>query len=217
VFRGGEGCWYDTDIVYFTTKFDNRVWAYDAAASEIELLYAGGGPLSGVDNVTVDPRSGDVLVAEDGGNLEIVLITPDRAVAPLLRATGPAHTGSEIAGPAMSPDGTRLYFSSQRGYGDGVTYEVRGPFRTERTRVDRGTQSPAATSEPSPSPAPSTPTPPATSSPAPTATPGAESSGDDGDARIAAAVAAGALAASGGALAWRNLRRTGRQPPSENP
>ena len=34
--------------------------------------------------------------------------------------------GSEITGPAFSPDGTRLYFSSQRD--PGRTYEVTGPF-----------------------------------------------------------------------------------------
>lgn len=37
---------------------------------------------------------------------------------------------SEITGPAFSPDGTRLYFSSQRGgrLAGGITYEVTGPF-----------------------------------------------------------------------------------------
>jgi len=37
---------------------------------------------------------------------------------------------SEITGPAFSPDGQRLYFSSQRGgpTGFGITYEISGPF-----------------------------------------------------------------------------------------
>ena len=34
--------------------------------------------------------------------------------------------GSEITGPAFSPDGRRLYFSSQRN--PGTTYEVTGPW-----------------------------------------------------------------------------------------
>lgn len=42
------------------------------------------------------------------------------------------HRGSEIAGPAFSPDGSRLYFSSQRGTtareSDGCTFEITGPF-----------------------------------------------------------------------------------------
>ncbi|MFE9392897.1 hypothetical protein [Streptomyces sp. NPDC006784] len=52
-------------------------------------------------------------------------------MAPFLRVEG--QGGSEITGPAFSPDGKRLYFSSQRGVGgrssDGITYEVSGPFR----------------------------------------------------------------------------------------
>ncbi len=29
-FRGGEGIWYARDVLYFTTKGDRKVWAYDA-------------------------------------------------------------------------------------------------------------------------------------------------------------------------------------------
>jgi hypothetical protein len=100
--------------------------------------------LTGVDNVFVT-RSGDVLVAEDGGDLDIVVITPDRVVSRLLRVTGRAHQNSELAGPALNPAGDRLYFSSQRGNGPGVTYEVRGPFRTARA-------APAAPAPPRPAP-----------------------------------------------------------------
>ncbi|MFJ9018866.1 alkaline phosphatase PhoX [Streptomyces sp. NPDC102259] len=136
-FNGGEGCHYANDTCWFTTKGDNRVWQYDAAAQTIELAYddslvtSGTAPLTGVDNVT-GSASGDLFVAEDGGNLEICLITPDDVVAPFLRVDG--QSASEITGPAFSPDGTRLYFSSQRGTSGsssgGITYEVKGPFRT---------------------------------------------------------------------------------------
>ncbi len=129
-FDGGEGCYYAGGTCWFTTKGDNRVWAYDAAAGTISLTYDDDTPLSGVDNVT-GAASGDLLVAEDGDNLEICLITPDGVVAPFVRVAG--HDRSEITGPAFSPDGTRLYFSSQRGPTglptDGVTFEVTGPFR----------------------------------------------------------------------------------------
>ncbi|GGK46914.1 hypothetical protein Ppa06_03360 [Planomonospora parontospora subsp. parontospora] len=131
-FSGGEGCHYDGGVCFFTTKGDNRVWAYDAENGRLEIAYDAASPLTGVDNITGTP-AGDLYVAEDGGNMEINLITPDRLVSPFLRVDG--HAGSEITGPAFSPDGRRLYFSSQRGARgdsagtDGVTYEVTGPFR----------------------------------------------------------------------------------------
>ncbi|RLK13376.1 WD40 repeat protein [Micromonospora sp. M71_S20] len=134
-FNGGEGCWYAGGTCWFTTKGDNRVWAYDAVNQRIDLAYddslvSGTAPLTGVDNIT-GARSGDLYVAEDGGNMEINVITPAGVVAPFLRITG--QSSSEICGPAFSPDGSRFYFSSQRGTSGsssgGITYEVRGPFR----------------------------------------------------------------------------------------
>ncbi|MEU9706718.1 alkaline phosphatase PhoX [Streptomyces sp. NPDC047981] len=135
-FNGGEGCHYANDTVWFTTKGDNRLWKLNLANSTYELAYddslvsGGGAPLTGVDNVT-GSSSGDLFIAEDGGNMEICIITPDDVVAPFLRING--QSGSEITGPAFSPDGKRLYFSSQRGTSGsssgGITYEVTGPFR----------------------------------------------------------------------------------------
>ncbi|MGY0055637.1 alkaline phosphatase PhoX [Streptomyces sp. LZ34] len=137
IFNGGEGCHYAGDTVWFTTKGDNRVWQLNLTSSTYELAYddslvsPGSAPLTGVDNIT-GSSFGDLFVAEDGGNMEICIITPDDIVAPFLRING--QSGSEITGPAFSPDGTRLYFSSQRGTSgsssDGITYEVTGPFRS---------------------------------------------------------------------------------------
>ncbi|MYY08538.1 DUF839 domain-containing protein [Streptomyces sp. SID4919] len=135
-FDGGEGCHYADDKVWFTTKGDNRVWQLNLTSATYELAYddslvSGGAPLTGVDNVT-GSSSGDLFVAEDGGTMDICVITPAGAVAPFLRIDG--QSSSEITGPAFSPDGSRLYFSSQRGTSGsssgGITYEVTGPFRT---------------------------------------------------------------------------------------
>lgn len=135
-FNGGEGCHYANDTVWFTTKGDNRLWQLNLTTNTYELAYddslvpSGAAPLTGVDNVT-GSSSGDLFIAEDGGNMEICVITPDDVVAPFLRITG--QSSSEITGPAFSPDGRRLYFSSQRGTSGsssgGITYEVTGPFR----------------------------------------------------------------------------------------
>ncbi|NUT31812.1 MAG: DUF839 domain-containing protein [Hamadaea sp.] len=134
-FNGGEGCYYADGVCYFTTKGDNRVWRFNAVTDTYELAYddnlTPNPPLTGVDNIT-GSASGDLFVAEDGGNLEICVITPDEIVATFLRLVG--HGSSEITGPAFSPAGDRLYFSSQRGTtgssSGGITFEVRGPFRS---------------------------------------------------------------------------------------
>jgi hypothetical protein len=134
-FRGGEGCWYDAGTIYFTTKGDNRVWAYHTTGQTIRVLYradASANPvLRGVDNVTVSPR-GDVVVAEDGDDQQLVLVTVEGEVVPFLQLFG--QSDSELTGPAFSPDGSRLYVSSQRGPSGsregsgGLTYEIVGPF-----------------------------------------------------------------------------------------
>jgi uncharacterized protein len=134
-FDGGEGAWFHRGVVYLTTKGDNRVWALETAADRLNLIYeqrnAANPILSGVDNVTV-AASGSVLVAEDDGDMQVCVIGRGGKVAPLLQVENQA--GSEIAGIAFSPDGSRLYFSSQRGVigrdSGGITYELRGPFRS---------------------------------------------------------------------------------------
>lgn len=126
-FLGGEGCWYADGLVYFSTKHDERIWKIDTAANQISIYYQRSvsptPELTNVDNVYVSP-AGDVYVAEDPGDLQIVALTPSGAVKPIVQVTG--VTGSEITGPALSPDGSRLYFSSQRN--PGRTFEVTGPF-----------------------------------------------------------------------------------------
>ncbi len=132
-FDGGEGIWYHQEIIYFTTKGDDRVWAYDIKNNDLSIIYNAAlhiqPVLTGVDNITAN-TAGELLVAEDGGNMQIVIIPRQGEVYPLLQVIG--HDRSEITGPAFSPDGSRLFFSSQRGKTgkseDGVTFEITGPF-----------------------------------------------------------------------------------------
>ena len=130
-FNGGEGCFYDRDVCYFTTKGDNRVWAYRADTATVGTVYdaarvaSGTAPLRGVDALTVS-RLRDLFVAEDGDDMQVNLIRGG-TVSTFLGIEGQAT--SEITGLAFDPQGDRLYFSSQRGTsGSGITYEVRGPF-----------------------------------------------------------------------------------------
>ncbi len=71
-----------------------------------------------------------MLVAEDGGDMQIVAITPPRKLIPIVQVVG--HVSSEETGPAFTSLGDRLYFSSQRGEtgssANGITFEITGPF-----------------------------------------------------------------------------------------
>jgi len=146
VFRRGEGIFFDSGIVYVATTSDDRIYAYDTARERLEVLYDGqaipDAPLHDVDNVTVHQRSGDLFVCEDADDLQLCLITPQREVAAFLQLTGP-QTGTgdartEVTGVTFDPAGDRLYFSSQRQFGPGVTFEVSGPFRRGATRPKGG-------------------------------------------------------------------------------
>ena len=147
-FASGEGIGHDGGVLYFTTKGDKRLWAYDARTSLLEVVYdhalAPTASLDAVDNVTVS-AAGEIFVCEDGGNMEIGLITPEREVAPVLRFTGPAHPvegeyKSEVCGVVFDPSGTRMYCTSQRSHpqsasvpGPGAVYEIGGPFTQPAT------------------------------------------------------------------------------------
>ncbi len=128
-FDGGEGIAWHAGLVYFTTKGDNRVWSYDTNSGQLDILYdaatSANPHLTGVDNVTIS-AAGDVLVAEDGGDMQIVLLGPNGLVLPIVQVVG--QNLSEICGPAFDPSFQRLYFSSQTGPNDrdddGITYEI---------------------------------------------------------------------------------------------
>ena len=168
-FNGAEGIWCHEDTIYFTTKGDHTVHAIDVAAQTYEIVWKGdpdglgieGAVLSGVDNITVDAGSGDLFVAEDGANMEVVVISTEGEVAPFVRIVAPGHEGSEVTGPCFNPTRDRLYFSSQRGpssatlaatvpgatgdgTGIGVTFEVTGPFRGRVVPDEEPTTSSAA-------------------------------------------------------------------------
>jgi len=156
-FPGSEGLAVLDGVLWFDTKYDDRIHRLDLRAQTYSLLWDSdpedvgveAAVLSGVDTIIVDSRTGDLLVAEDGGNMELILITPEGAVAPFLRLADRTHASSEISGQCFSPDGTRLYVASMRGpvaatvgdlvpgisaekaesHGAGVLFEITGPFR----------------------------------------------------------------------------------------
>ncbi len=134
-FNGGEGIVFYNGIVSFATKGDNRLWSYNTETNQIAVVYDAAthaNPiLTGVDNITLS-QDGELVVGEDGGDLQIVALTHNNDLIPLVQLVG--HDASEMTGPAFSPDGERLYFSSQRGVtgssASGVTFEVKGPYHS---------------------------------------------------------------------------------------
>lgn len=148
-FPGGEGIWMQhlpadarprlpgakyplRAVAFFATKGDNRVYALDIDNDLLEVVFDNqqlegvSEPFADVDNVTVSP-AGDVIVAEDGDAMRLMVVHPNKGAKILVRVPG---GGSELTGPAFTPDGSRLYFSSQRGprpIGFGVTYELTIP------------------------------------------------------------------------------------------
>jgi len=129
-FNGGEGVCSLDGLICFVTKGDNRVWGYDPVSHVIRVLYDDDfhspAILRGVDNLITTP-AGDLLVSEDGDDMQLITLTLSGRVQPFLQLTG--HQHSELTGLAYSPDGRHLYVSSQRGRSgrksDGVVFEVR--------------------------------------------------------------------------------------------
>jgi sugar lactone lactonase YvrE len=133
-FAGGEGCWYADGAVVFTTKLDGRLWRYDEASSRLSVIYDVATQvqpdLTGVDNLTGWPGGG-LVVCEDGGDMQLVGLSPDGSVSPILQVVG--QDTSELSGVGFDRSGQRLYVSSQRGVdGNGIIYEVTGPFPYRR-------------------------------------------------------------------------------------
>jgi uncharacterized protein len=128
-FKGGEGIVYHDGKISFTTKIDNVVWQYHINTGVISKIYDAANYkqplLAGVDNIEVS-QSGELLIAEDGGNMQIIALDHNYQPHVLVQVLG--QDRSEITGPAFTPDGKRLYFSSQRGKTgkseDGITYEI---------------------------------------------------------------------------------------------
>lgn len=236
IFPGNEGIWYFDGSIYFTTKYDHSVHEIDLRNQKYSLVWKGdpdglgveGAVLSGVDNITVDEGSGDLVVAEDGANMELVIITPDGAVAPFVRVVAAGHESSEMTGPVFNPSRDRLYFSSQRGPSNknveetvpgltgltgpqgGITYEITGPFRGRVVEAPPTTEAPVATEAPT-SEAPAGVTPPSTAlGNVPTGSGNTNDDAEDGGGSGAAiGIGIGVAAAAavvGGAVAFRKRR-----------
>lgn len=139
-FAGCEGIVLDGDVLYLATKGDGRISRLDLAKSEFGPYWEGP-PIDGPDNLAVQRSTGNLFVCEDGGNMEVVLISPDGHADPFLRFVG--HDRSEVTGAAFDPSGSHFIVNSQRAptpttfdqlvdggvvWPLGRTYMISGPF-----------------------------------------------------------------------------------------
>jgi secreted PhoX family phosphatase len=120
--------------VYIGTTEDSKLHALDLDSQRIRVVYdafkVADPPLLAMDQMTSSP-AGELFIAEDNGKRVqgVSVLDPPRSVRRFLTVSGPIHQGSELSGVAFTPAGHRFYFASQRAYGKGAVYEVRGPFR----------------------------------------------------------------------------------------
>lgn len=133
-FLRAEGIRRIRRTVYIGTTQDSKLHALDLDRQQIRVVYdafkLSDPPLLALDQMTSSP-AGELFIAEDNGRPEqgVSVVDPPRTVTRFLTVSGPIHKGSELSGVAFTPAGDRFYFASQRAYGTGAVYEVRGPFR----------------------------------------------------------------------------------------
>lgn len=150
VFSRLEGAWWsdadDSAYVVCTDGGDARlgqVWQYTPgrgrgprpdgpgrgrgpAAGELRLVYESTdrNALESPDNITVSPRTGGLVLCEDGGGKDFVRgVTTRGEVFPFCELSG--DNGSEWAGATFSPDGRVLFVNLQS---PGISYAITGPW-----------------------------------------------------------------------------------------
>jgi secreted PhoX family phosphatase len=140
-----EGAYYDNGRIYFVSTQGGanhppdsvpsgfgagrgQVWAYDVAASTLELVYESpaAATLDLPDNVVVSP-SGTLLLCEDGsGDNFLRGLTPQGEIFNFARNADPGQVGQEFAGATFSPDGKTLFVNIQSS--SGYSIAIWGPW-----------------------------------------------------------------------------------------
>ena len=139
-----EGCYAQGDTIYFTSTSGGdagcgQVWAYDAKASELRLVYESPAQqtLYYPDNLAMSPRGGLVL-CQDSYRKEaqsLFGLTPEGGIFEFARNNGiyedfhgldGDYTNSEFAGACFSPDGRWLFVNV---YNPGFTVAITGPWK----------------------------------------------------------------------------------------
>jgi secreted PhoX family phosphatase len=136
LFDRQEGSWVGNGRVYFdcTSGGDadsGQVWEYDPKSESLTLIYESPGPeeLEAPDNMVIVPRTGDIMLCEDGSAPQYLRgVTPGGEIYDFARTI---TNGTEFCGACFSPDGNTMFVNQQgeqEGVEEGVTYAIWGPF-----------------------------------------------------------------------------------------
>jgi secreted PhoX family phosphatase len=111
---------------------------YDPARETLTMLYesAGAAYLENPDNAVIVPQTGDILLCEDGPDLEHFIrgVTQDGEIYDFCKTEA---NSSEFCGSCFDPEGHTLYVNQQGERGglpngnpgeSAVTYAIYGPF-----------------------------------------------------------------------------------------
>ena len=152
-----EGCWHDKGIVYFVDTDggpteNGSVWAYDPVNEKLSSCFTSKSErmADAIDNVTVNPVNGSIILCEDGGGIQstsgqfiagarLLLVGENNIARPVaennINLSTPVsdresiavgdYRSSEWAGATFTPDGKTLYVNIQS---PGVTFAIEGPW-----------------------------------------------------------------------------------------
>ena len=155
-FARGEGCWYHDGGIYWVDTAGGAagtgtVWKYDPAEETLEAIFVSASEqmADAIDNITLNPVNGAIVLCEDGGGINssdgqlatgsrllqledanVRVIAENNIQLSTAIADKPAiapsdYRGSEWAGATFSADGKTLYANIQT---PGVTFAIEGPW-----------------------------------------------------------------------------------------
>jgi secreted PhoX family phosphatase len=136
VFSRQEGAWATGGRrIYFDctdggAARKGQIWELDPRRGRLRLVFesAGEAQLDAPDNLALVPRTGDLLMCEDGAGDKFVRgLTRDGRIYDLVKASA---NETEFCGACFSPNG-RVLFVNQQGVGraiPGATYAIWGPW-----------------------------------------------------------------------------------------
>lgn len=145
IFARLEGCWYGNGKIYLNSTSGGsagQVWEYDPVAETIRVVFQSPGNeiLDNPDNITVSPRTGSLLLCEDGAldGQRMQVLTTDGQLAPFAEnnivLNGEKHgivgdfRGFEWAGATFATSSTGQLWLFCNIQTPGITFAITGDW-----------------------------------------------------------------------------------------